>query len=99
VATVTNPLQHFLASDKLVYGPDKFIPQKLFVQIFNQHCQENVLGRCRFNEDIYAGPFSSREIDVRTGSATYRGKAYANQRFIYGVDTIEENYTGADLDV
>jgi hypothetical protein len=39
VATVTNPLQNFLASDKVVYGPDKCIPQKLFVQIFNQHCQ------------------------------------------------------------
>jgi hypothetical protein len=99
VATVTNPLQHFLASDKLVYGVDKYIPQKLFVQIFNQHCQENVLGRSKFNEDIYAGPFSSREIDVKSGSLTYRGKAYANQKFIYGVDAIEDNYTGEDLDV
>ena len=99
VATVTNPLQHFLASDKVVYGPDKFIPQKLFVQIFNQHCQENVLGRCRFNEDIYAGPFSSREIDVRGGSMTYRGKAYANQKFVHGIDAIEDNYLGEDVDV
>jgi len=99
VATVTNPLQHFLASDKLVYGVDKFIPQKLFVQIFNQHCQENVLGRSKFNEDIYAGPFSSREIDVKSGSLTYRGKAYANQKFIHGVDAIEDNYTGEDIDV
>ena len=99
VATVTNPLQHFLASDKLVYGVDKFIPQKLFVQIFNQHCQENVLGRSKFNEDIYAGPFSSREIDVKSGSITYRGKAYANQKFIHGVDAIEDNYTGEDIDV
>jgi NOL1/NOP2/fmu family ribosome biogenesis protein len=99
VATVTNPLQHFLASDKLVYGVDKFIPQKLFVQIFNQHCQENVLGRSKFNEDIYAGPFSSREIDVKSGSMTYRGKAYANQKFIHGVDAIEDNYTGEDIDV
>jgi hypothetical protein len=99
VASVTNPLHNFLASDKVVYGPDKCIPQKLFVQIFNQHCQENVLGRCRFNEDIYAGPFSSREIDVRMGSATYRGKAYANQRFVYGIDAIEDNYLGEDADV
>ena len=99
VATVTNPLQHFLASDKLVYGPDKFIPQKLFVQIYNQHCQENVLGRCRFNEDIYAGPFSSREIDVRCASLTYRNKAYANQKFIFGVDAVEDNYTDDLVDI
>jgi NOL1/NOP2/fmu family ribosome biogenesis protein len=99
VATVTNPLQHFLASDKLVYGPDKCIPQKLFVQIFNQHCQENVLGRTKFNEDIYAGPFSSREIDVKSASMTYRGKAYANQKFVFGVDALEDNIIGEDLDV
>jgi hypothetical protein len=99
VATVTNPLQHFLASDKLVYGPDKCIPQKLFIQIFNQHCQENVLGRCKFNEDIYAGPFSSREIDVKTATMTYRGKAYTNQRFFYGVDAIEDTYVTEEVDV
>ena len=99
VATVTNPLQHFLASDKLVYGPDKCIPQKLFVQIFNQHCQENVLGRTKFNEDIYAGPFSSREIDVKSASMTYRSKAYANQKFVFGVDALEDNIIGEDLDV
>lgn len=99
VATVTNPLQHFLASEKLVYGPDKFIPHKLFVQIYNQHCTENMLGRCKFNEDIYAGPFSSREIEVRSDSLTYRKKAYANQKFIFGLDGVEENYGGEDIDV
>ncbi len=99
VATVTNPLQHFLASDKLVYGSDKCVPQKLFVQVYNQHCQENVLGRCRFNEDVYAGPFSSRELVVRHESRVYRNKAYSNQPFIFGVDTVEDNYAGDDNDV
>ena len=37
VAMVTNTLQHFLASEKVVYGPDKFCPQRIFVQVFNQH--------------------------------------------------------------
>jgi len=99
VATVTNPLQHFLASEKIVYGPDKCIPQKLFVQIYNQHCTENMLGRCKFNEDIYAGPFSSREIEVRSESTIYRKKPYANQKFIIGLDAVEEQYGGEDMDV
>jgi hypothetical protein len=30
---------------------------------------------------------------------TYRGKAYANQKFVHGIDALEENYVGADLDV
>ena len=99
VACITNPLQHFLASDKLLFGPGKSIPQKLFVQIYNQHCQENVLGRCRFNEDIYAGPFSSREIEVRTESIVYRGKAYANQKILFGLDAVEEHYIDQDAEV
>jgi hypothetical protein len=58
-----------------------------------------VLGRTKFNEDIYAGPFSSREIDVKSASMTYRGKAYANQKFVFGVDALEDNIIGEDLDV
>jgi Family of unknown function (DUF5906) len=90
VATLTNPLQHFLASEKLVYGPDKFIPQNAFVASYKEHCSLNTLGTPKFNEDVYAGPFSSRELEVRTTSMTYRGKAYATQKFIFGVDTVEE---------
>ena len=91
VAMVTNTLQHFLASEKVVYGPDKCCPQRLFVQVFNQHCQENNLGRWRFNPDFYAGPFSSRELEVRTETRTHNGQAYAAQPFIFGVDLVAAN--------
>jgi Family of unknown function (DUF5906) len=91
VAMVTNSLQHFLASEKVEYGPDKFCPQRLFVQIFNQHCQENNLGRWRFNPDFYAGPFSSRELEVRTDTRTYNNQAYCAQPFIFGVDIVSAN--------
>jgi len=30
---------------------------------------------------------------------TYRGKAYANQKFVHGIDALEENCLGADFDV
>jgi hypothetical protein len=30
---------------------------------------------------------------------TYRGKAYANQKFVHGIDAIEDNYLGEDVDV
>ena len=86
VAMVTNTLQHFLASEKLVYGPDKFCPQKLFVQLFNQHCLENNLGKCKFNPDFYMGPFSNRDLDVRTESLTYGGRMLGTQPFVFGVD-------------
>ena len=90
VATVTNALQNFLASEKCLFGTDRFIPQKIFVAHFKTHCTENNLGVCKFNQDIYAGPFSSREIEVRNEAREYKGSMYSNQPFIFGVD-IGEN--------
>lgn len=98
IAVVTNTLQHFLESEKLEYGTDKFVPQKLFVHVFNQHCQENNLQRSKFNPDIYAGPFSSKEIEVRSASVQYRGRMYATQPIIYGADIIQENVEISNVD-
>ena len=86
VATVTNSLQHFLASEKFAFGIDKCVPQKIFVAQFNQHCRENNLGTFKFNQDFYAGPFSARELEVKVESRMYRGQAFSTQPFIYGLD-------------
>jgi hypothetical protein len=90
VAMVTNPLQNFLSSEKVQYGEEMCVPQKVFVSIFNQHCHENNLGRHKFNPDFYAGPFSSRNLEVRNETKTYKGRAYTNQPFVFGVDTVQE---------
>ena len=97
VAKLTNPLQHFLSSEKVEYGPDKFVPQKIFVQMFNQHCTENLLGRCRFNPDTYAGPFSSRDIEVRNNTCSYRGQALTAQPVIYGLDCVMTDMAAQDV--
>ncbi len=89
VAMVTNTLQHFLASEKVVYGADLCCPQKMFVTTFNQHCQENNLGRPRFNPDFYAGPFSSRQLEVRPGTK-WRDQTLASQPFVYGLDLAQD---------
>ena len=91
VAQVTNSLQHFLCSEKFKYGRDFFIPQKVFVAQFNQHCKENNLGTFRFNQDFYAGPFSAKELEVRVASVIYQGNAYSTQPIIYGLDAKMEN--------
>jgi hypothetical protein len=96
VAMVTNSLQNFLASEKIKYGPELFCPQKIFVQIFNQHCQENNLGRGKFNSDFYVGPFSSRNIKVVTEVKTYKGRAYPAQPFVIGLDVIDDNLNFSD---
>lgn len=92
LAKNVSTLTHFMMSPEVRYGPDLCIPQKEFVQLLNQHCSINNLGRPRFNEDYYAGPFSSRDIRVEQGvTRTWEGKAFKNQPFIYGltVDTSE----------
>jgi hypothetical protein len=96
VAMVTNSLQNFLASEKVQYGKELYCPQKLFVQLFNQHCQENNLGRFKFNPDFYAGPFSTRQLEVRTEAKVYKGRAYPAQPMVFGIDIIEDTMQFSD---
>jgi len=91
VAMVASTLHNFLESTNIKYDKTFMCPQKVFVQIFNQHCQANNLGRPRFNSDFYAGPFSSRDIEVRDFEGTYNGKFYSNQPFIFGLDVVSED--------
>lgn len=90
VAMVTSALSHFLASEKVRFGKDLFCPQKLFVSMFNQHCTENFLGKHKFNQDFYAGPFSAFDVEVRTEGRTYNEKMYSAQPFIFGVDIVSD---------
>ena len=96
VAMVASSLHNFMGSTLIDYGKDLFVPQKLFVQVFNQHCQANNLGKHRFTEDFYAGPFSSREIEVREEVVTYKGRTYPKQPVVFGMDVIEEGLEFTD---
>jgi hypothetical protein len=91
VAMVASTLHNFLESTNIIFGKDLFVPQKLFVQVFNTHCQANNLGKHKFNQDFYAGPFSSRDIEVRDEMVTYKGRTYPRQPVIYGLDVVEES--------
>jgi hypothetical protein len=71
------------------FGLELFVPQKVFIAQFNQHCRENNLETPRFNQDFYAGPFSARELEVRVETKIYKGQAFSTQPFIFGVDFID----------
>jgi hypothetical protein len=49
------------------------------------------LGKHKFNQDFYAGPFSSRDIEVRDEVVNYKGRTYPKQPVVYGVDVVEES--------
>ena len=90
IAQSTNALIHFLSSGKVVIDESKFIPEKIFVQLFNQHCMDNNYKKCRFNQDFYTGPFSQFNIKVsKMDKRKYLGKISQTTYFI-GVDIKEE---------
>ena len=90
VAMVASTLHNFLASSVVIYGPGLFCPQKVFISAFSQHCHQNNLAKPKFNQDSYAGPFSSRDIEVRNETVTYQGRILPNQPIVYGLDILLE---------
>jgi hypothetical protein len=88
---VASSLTNFLESTYVKLDKDLFVPQKEFIPKFNQHCKENNLGSHKFHQDFYAGPFSSREIEVRIDTVTYKGRLYKHQPVIYGLDLINDD--------
>ena len=90
VATIASTLENFLQSTGVKYGQELYCPQKEFVALFNSHCTANNLGKPRFTQDFYVGPFSQRDIEVREETLTYRGRVYPKQAFIFGVDIVNE---------
>jgi|TARA_B100001559_G_scaffold24527_1_gene19630 hypothetical protein len=91
VAMVASTLTNFLESTSIKYGEELCVPQTIFVQMFNQHCSANNLGKPKFNQDFYVGPFSSRDIEVREEIVKYKGRTYPKQPVIFGLDVIEES--------
>ena len=96
VAMVASSLTNFLESTYIVLGDELFVPQKEFVAKFNQHCKENNLGSHKFHQDFYAGPFSSREIEVRVETVKYKGRIFKNQPIIFGLDLVTDDLTFTD---
>ena len=96
VAMVASSLTNFLESTYIITGEELFVPQKDFIAKFNQHCKENNLGMHKFHPDFYAGPFSSREVEVRNTTVKYRGQLLKNQPIIYGLDIVSEDLAFTD---
>jgi hypothetical protein len=91
VAMVTSVLQNFLASEKVRFGKELSVPQRLFVQALQNHCVDNGFGRIKFTNDFYAGPFSSKDITVRVDTLSHHGKSYIAQPFIFGLDLVMDD--------
>jgi hypothetical protein len=69
MAEQTNSLAHFLASSKLVFGPEFHCRYKAFLQAFNDHVRENNLTPHKFTEDYYSSVFEERKIEFEARSS------------------------------
>ena len=87
---MTNSLQHFLKSDKVVFNKKLYVPLKIFSQMFNDHCRENTLQREQFTKDYYMGIFTNNDIKVvQQGSREYpinSGIIIKRTTFLLGID-------------
>ena len=93
----TNILEHFIKSDKVEIDKDKFIPEKIFKQAFNEHCRENNLGKEQWSFDFYTTTFSNNNIIVKKNTKRkYPPKTgdYISGTYFMGIDikhTEEDN--------
>ena len=95
VATITNPLEHYLQSDAIIIDDKKICPLKKFKQEFTQYCSANNLGKPRFTQDFYIGPFSSRDLELKRIDEVIYGdelKPRRNEDFIVGLDVRREEF-------
>jgi hypothetical protein len=94
---MTEHMKDFLDTDDFLYGSDLSMPKKLFIQYFRQYCQQMDVKRIGNVESLFELPFLAKNLVVLPYSGTYRRKMYAEQDFIFGIDTIEVNYTELEV--
>ena len=74
-----SPLRHFMGSENVIYGPELSCDQKVFVGRFFKFCDDNHLGRHRFNPLFYSEVFEEFGIELRR-------RADDGAPMIFGVD-------------
>ena len=89
----TNILEHFLKSSKVEFDKEKYIPEKVFKQAFNEHCRENNLGKEQWSFDFYSTTFSNNGIIIKKNTKRrypINNGDYISGTFFMGVDIIND---------
>lgn len=90
-------MKNFLDTDELIYGNDLCVPKKLFIMYFRWYCQKVGIKRIENVEPLFELPFLAKNLVVINYAGQYRGKMYAEQDFIFGVDVVEKTYEELDV--
>ena len=73
------------------------MPKKLFIQIFKQYCQSNGIECIKNIESLFELPFLAKNLVIINYRGHYRRKMYTDQDFIFGIDTVEVNYSELEV--
>lgn len=100
MASQTNPLVHFLNSDKVVFGEKLYCRQTTFVQLYNEHVKENSLKKFPWKKDFYESPLSEKGVKMCRDS---RLDKYTNRKinciWVVGVDIVNNSNNDDDDDL
>lgn len=86
------PLEHFMVSDHIKYGPEFFCPQQVFVSRFFQYCKDTGFQKVPFTPDMYSDLFEERGIEVRHEEKIHNDRFYPPQTIFFGVDFVDDPY-------
>lgn len=100
MAEQTNSLSHFLASGKVVFGPDKYCRQRDFIAVFNEHSRENNLPKHVWNEDYFGTLFEEKGIRIndKIKMLDKITKRNSSGTWILGIDLFSERGEEDDLE-
>ena len=101
MAKETNVMKGFLGSGIIKFGKDMYCPEVVFKRRFQEYCNENNMGKSRWNESMYDEPFSNYssihnvEIKIKKTSKRYprneENVKLSNRKYIMGLDIIDES--------
>lgn len=92
-----NSLIHFLNNGNLVFGADKWIPERAFLKVYRAHCAAYKMTEMRWMRTTTASAFSIKKLTASRGFEVKDYRTWDNLRakYILGVDAHED----VDVDV
>ena len=95
----TNILEHFIKSENVIIDKDKYIPEKIFKQAFNEHCRENNLAKEQWSFDFYSTTFTNNNIIIKKNAKRKyppKNGDYINGTYFFGIDIQSNNLDDED---
>jgi hypothetical protein len=83
-------LQNYLKSGKVTFGKGLYVPEKVFVQGWQEHCRENNLPKDQWTSEFYENLFTNNGIKItKEGTKEYpknSGIMLKRTKFFTGID-------------